>query len=112
MGVVPERLACRFVETEHLFADVGILESSVGHENAALGDHRTGESPTDRNAPADLQAFGRERFQKSGFSVYTIAVWPSPLRPVIGSQSDSAQETDDHSPGPRDRGKLKIHSIH
>ena len=56
---------------------IGLHYLGIGKVDPTLGHHGTGESPSDRNAPADLQTVGWERLQKTGFTAHAISVRPA-----------------------------------
>ena len=92
IGVSPIRLARRFVQTVESFLGLGFHQLGIGQEDPALRHHRTGKSPTDRDTPANLQTFGREGLQQTGFIARAVAIRPAPLRPIFRAQCRGHQQ--------------------
>src|SRR5262249_31235078 len=86
IGVGPERLAGRLVETVDALLGLGLHHLGIRKVDPALGHDRTREAPPDRDTPTDRQTSGWERFEKTGFSADAIAVRAAPLGPIVRPQ--------------------------
>ena len=75
-----------------LFAFRRFAGLSIEQEEAARGDRGTHVARLHRDAPSHGWAVGFEILKDAGLPPDAVALWPQPLRPVVGLQRRSGRE--------------------
>src|SRR5262249_17800190 len=93
----PEPLAGGFVEAEDAL-DFRI-EPVIGDEDPPRCDHRPRVAVANPGPPANLEPRGRNALEDAPLPPHAIAPRPPPLRPIVGTGGEEAEEREGEGGG-------------